>query len=68
MYRLHLKRNLSTLALLLAIAAVLGGIGMLWWATRTGMRRVNVWAVLNVEKGGRDFLAHRGHQVAVALR
>lgn len=35
MYRL--TRNLRTLAFLAAIAAVLAGVGMLWWANHTGL-------------------------------
>ncbi len=37
MSRLHLTRNLRTLAFLVAIAAVLAGIGGLWWANQTGL-------------------------------
>lgn len=37
MYRLHLTRNLRSLAFLLIVAAVLAGIGLLWWANRTGL-------------------------------
>jgi hypothetical protein len=37
MYRLHLTRNLRTLAFLLILSAVLGGIGILWWANSTGL-------------------------------
>src|SRR4051812_18440684 len=37
MHRLHLTRNLRTLALLLIISAVLGAIGVLWWANSTGL-------------------------------
>lgn len=37
MYRLHLTRNLRTLAFLLILSAVLGVIGVLWWANHTGL-------------------------------
>lgn len=37
MRRLHLTRNLRTLALLLMISAGLGVIGVLWWANSTGL-------------------------------
>ncbi len=37
MYRLHLTRNLRTLAFLLIFSAVLGVIGVLWWANHTGL-------------------------------
>lgn len=37
MYHLHLTRNLRSLAFLLIVAAVLAGIGLLWWANRTGL-------------------------------
>lgn len=37
MYRLHLTRNLRTLAFLLIFSAVLGVIGVLWWANDTGL-------------------------------
>lgn len=37
MYHLHLTRNLRTLAFLLIVAAVLGGIGVVWWANHTGL-------------------------------
>lgn len=37
MYRLHLTRNLRTLAFLLTLAAVLTIIGGLWWANHTGL-------------------------------
>ena len=37
MYRLHLTRNLRTLAFLLTLAAVLGATGVLWWANHTGL-------------------------------
>ncbi len=37
MHRLHLTRNLRTLAFLLMISAVLGAIGVLWWANSTGL-------------------------------
>ncbi|HEX7260794.1 MAG TPA: AsmA-like C-terminal region-containing protein [Luteolibacter sp.] len=37
MHRLHLTRNLRTLAFLLIISAVLGAIGVLWWANSTGL-------------------------------
>lgn len=37
MYRLHLTRNLRTLAFLLILSAVLGAIGVLWWANSTGL-------------------------------
>jgi hypothetical protein len=37
MYRLHLTRNLRTLAFLLILSAVLGTVGVLWWANHTGL-------------------------------
>lgn len=37
MYRLHLARNLRSLAFLLIVSAVLAGIGILWWANHTGL-------------------------------
>ncbi len=37
MYRLHLTRNLRTLAFLLIVSAVLAAFGGLWWANQTGM-------------------------------
>lgn len=37
MYQLHLTRNLRSLAFLLIVAAVLGGIGVVWWANHTGL-------------------------------
>ncbi len=37
MYRLHLTRNLRTLAFLLVFAAILAGLGTLWWANHTGL-------------------------------
>jgi len=37
MYRLHLTRNLRTLAFLLVFAAILTGLGTLWWANHTGL-------------------------------
>lgn len=37
MYHLHLTRNLRSLAFLLIVAAVLGGIGIVWWANYTGL-------------------------------
>ena len=37
MYHLHLTRNLRSLAFLLIVSAVMAGIGMLWWANRTGL-------------------------------
>ncbi|MEO5916473.1 MAG: AsmA-like C-terminal region-containing protein [Luteolibacter sp.] len=37
MYRLHLARNLRSLAFLLVFAAILAAIGGLWWANHTGM-------------------------------
>ncbi|MES2440157.1 MAG: AsmA-like C-terminal region-containing protein [Verrucomicrobiota bacterium] len=37
MYRLHLTRNLRSLAFLLIVSAVLAGIGVLWWANHTGL-------------------------------
>ena len=37
MYRLHLKRNLRTLAFLLTLSAVFGALGVLWWANHTGL-------------------------------
>ncbi len=37
MYHLHLTRNLRSFAFLLIVSAVLAGIGLLWWANRTGL-------------------------------
>ncbi len=37
MYRLHLARNLRSLAFLLIVSAVLGAGGLVWWANRTGL-------------------------------
>ena len=37
MYNLHLTRNLRSIAFLMVVAAIITGIGMLWWANRTGM-------------------------------
>ncbi|GAA5119131.1 hypothetical protein JIN84_22130 [Luteolibacter yonseiensis] len=37
MYHLHLARNLRTLAFLLIVAMVLGGVGVVWWANHTGL-------------------------------
>ncbi|RYD23812.1 MAG: hypothetical protein EOP88_02635 [Verrucomicrobiaceae bacterium] len=37
MYRLHLTRNLRSLAFLLVLAAGIAAIGMLWWANHTGL-------------------------------
>src|SRR6478752_9413068 len=37
MYRLHLTRNLRSLAFLLIVSAVLAAIGILWWANQTGL-------------------------------
>jgi AsmA-like C-terminal region len=37
MYRLHLTRNLRTLAFFGVIAAVIAGVGVLWWANHTGL-------------------------------
>ena len=37
MYHLHLTRNLRSLAFLLVVAAVLAGVGALWWANHTGL-------------------------------
>lgn len=37
MYHLHLTRNLRSLLFLLTVGAVLAGIGLLWWANRTGL-------------------------------
>jgi len=37
MYRLHLARNLRSLAFLLIAAAVVASVGTLWWANRTGL-------------------------------
>ncbi|MEO8614715.1 MAG: AsmA-like C-terminal region-containing protein [Luteolibacter sp.] len=37
MYRLHLARNLRSLAFLLIVSAVLGAGGLAWWANRTGL-------------------------------
>jgi len=37
MYHLHLTRNLRSLAFLLIVSALLAGIGLLWWANRTGL-------------------------------
>jgi len=37
LFRLHLTRNLRTLALLLIVSAVLGLIGLLWWANHIGL-------------------------------
>lgn len=37
MSRLHLTRNLRTLAFLLIVSAILGACGLLWWANHTGM-------------------------------
>jgi hypothetical protein len=37
MYRLHLTRNLRTLAFLLIFSALLGGVSVLWWANYTGL-------------------------------
>ena len=37
MHRLHLTRNLRSLAFLLIVAAILAVIGMLWWANHTGL-------------------------------
>jgi len=37
MYHLHLTRNLRSLAFLVVAFAILGVIGTLWWANRTGL-------------------------------
>jgi hypothetical protein len=37
MYHLHLTRNLRSLAFLLILAAVLAGLGGIWWVYRTGL-------------------------------
>jgi len=37
MYRLHLTRNLRSLAFLLMAAAVVAAVTLLWWANRTGL-------------------------------
>lgn len=37
MFHPHLTRNLRTLAFLLAIAAAITGVTMLWWANHTGL-------------------------------
>lgn len=37
MYRLHLTRNLRSLAFLLVLAAGIAAIGVLWWANHTGL-------------------------------
>lgn len=37
MYHLHLSRNLRSLAFVAVVAAVITGIGTLWWANRTGL-------------------------------
>ncbi len=37
MTRLHLFRNLRTLAYLLVVGGLVAGIGFLWWANRTGL-------------------------------
>ena len=37
MYRLHLTRNLRSLAFLLIVLAVLAAFGGLWWANNTGL-------------------------------
>ncbi|MEO7098116.1 MAG: hypothetical protein ABI162_02055, partial [Luteolibacter sp.] len=37
MYRLHVARNLRSLAFLLVVSAVVAGCGLLWWANSTGM-------------------------------
>lgn len=37
MHRLHLTRNLRSLAFLLTVSAVLAGVCALWWANHTGL-------------------------------
>lgn len=37
MSHLHLTRNLRSIAFLMVVAAILAGIGILWWANRTGL-------------------------------
>lgn len=37
MSRLHLTRNLRSLGFVAVVAALLAGIGILWWANRTGL-------------------------------
>lgn len=37
MTRLHLYRNLRTLAYLLVVVGLAAGVGFLWWANRTGL-------------------------------
>ena len=37
MYRLHVARNLRSLAFLLVVSAVVAACGLLWWANSTGM-------------------------------
>ncbi len=37
MYHLHVTRNLRSLAFLLILAAVLAGVGGIWWANHTGL-------------------------------
>ncbi len=37
MHRPHLTHNLRSLLFLLGVAGLLGGVGVLWWANRTGL-------------------------------
>ena len=37
MYHLHLTRNLRSLLFVVITCAVLGALGTLWWANRTGL-------------------------------
>ena len=37
MYRLHLARNLRSLGFLLVAALLVGSLGVLWWANRSGL-------------------------------
>ncbi len=37
MYRFHLARNLRSFAFLIVVTAVTAGVGVLWWANRTGL-------------------------------
>ena len=68
MSRHHLTRNLRTLAFLLILAAILGAIGVLWWANHTGLPKPWRAAIereaskqgLHLKIGGLRYVVFRG--------